>query len=334
MRSRRVFIAAISLAIISLLAWFVLNHPRIRALVTQTHAALRPPPSSQVANAASSTSQRDLPLTQAAAFDQQRQIWNDGLRTPISFYGKVVDQNGNAIAGATAEISVNNKGMSGTTVKQTTDAKGEFAIIGAHGLAVAVAVSKAGYYQVKQSRGVYGYAEGMSRDGPLPTVDHPATFVLRAKQNPTRLSMVRATVDLPNDNAPVEVNIATGKTVPAGQGDLRFEYSIEQQPVYHTYTPYYWRLRILAPRGGLASRDDEFAFVAPADGYRNTDEIEMAPTDTSRWRPQCERQYFVKLATGEYARVAVKAITGRNSFVTITGFVNPVAGDRNLEQLD
>src|SRR5271154_7173205 len=71
-------------------------------------------------------------------------------KNPINFWGKVVDQNGAPIAGATATFTLSSKAFAEDDSKLVvvTDAKGLFSLTGKTGMGISVWVSKDGYYSV------------------------------------------------------------------------------------------------------------------------------------------------------------------------------------------
>jgi len=75
---------------------------------------------------------------------------------------------------------------------------------------------------------------------------------------------------------------------------------------------------------------NQFDFTAPIDGYQSSDEIDMSASD-SHWSSNQSREYYLKLADGEYARMRfVVATAGYNGFA-LTSYLNPTPGHRNLE---
>jgi hypothetical protein len=253
------------------------------------------------------------------------------LRTPISFWGKVVDQDGQPIDGAPVKIHINDKGMTGSDYSRTTDASGQFSIIGVHGLSLSATVSKEGYDRVKESTKVYGYADGVTRDGPIPTPEAPAVFVLRKRAATSALMIKGVRIPAWQTSSPVGVQLATGRVVNPNEGDIVLRLVNDDPaakvPPFH---PYQWNFRIEVNGGGLIERIDQFNYTAPVDGYRNADEIAL-PADKTRWVSQFDGDYFVRLQNNQYARVKLSVNSGRNPFITMTAFVNPTAGDRNLE---
>jgi hypothetical protein len=83
--------------------------------------------------------------------------------------------------------------------------------------------------------------------------------------------------------------------------------------------------------GGLQPiRGGEFDFIAPEDGYQPSDEIDMSASDPN-WRGAVTRQYFLKLSNGTYARINFVVVVDNNPGFSITSYLNPQPGHRNLE---
>ena len=69
--------------------------------------------------------------------------------SPIDFWGKVVNQNGTPIAGATAEITVSSMLIDPDNrpeLKVLSDANGLFSLTGKKGIGIVVSVTMDGYY--------------------------------------------------------------------------------------------------------------------------------------------------------------------------------------------
>jgi hypothetical protein len=94
--------------------------------------------------------------------------------------------------------------------------------------------------------------------------------------------------------------------------------------------PYDWRFRLTVPGGGVVERTGEFAFEAPKEGYREVVEFAM-PKDVERWKQDFRNEYFVKLRNGRYARMKFRITSGGAHFATVSSYLNPTPGSRNLE---
>jgi len=262
------------------------------------------------------------------------------LKTPIAFYGKVVDDKGNPIEGADVKISVQtqlNPYESNPKYSRRSDKDGLFSITGVQGASVYIAVSKNGYYKIEPSDGQVGsaarirYADAGDRANtelPIPTKDNPTVFVLRKMGETEPLIVVRQqSVLLPKNGTPVDISLRTGKVVPTGQGDIRVECHTQDQNK-DAQGHYPWTCTISVPGGGLVERTGGFEFTAPTEGYQSS--VVLGPPE-ERWVSFAERQYFVKTAKDQYARIEINLRTGGDHFMMIDSYLNPQAGSRNLE---
>lgn len=260
---------------------------------------------------------------------------------PLSFYGKVVDERGKPVEGASVRYSINNNPdptKSGTRGELRSDPNGDFAISD-RGLGIYIEVSKEGYHRMPNgenapaSQGTFANHEKRSdTTAPMPTANDRALFVLRKAGEAAPLVHVRKTsIRVPKDGTPTEIDLSTGKVVAAGAGNLRVEvWTLDQGINPNRGLPYDWECRVSVLDGGLMERTEQFAFEAPKNGYRTSFEAGMAK-DAARWRDGTERDFFVRLADGRFARVSLGVITGGDHFIVFESWVNPKPGDRNLE---
>jgi hypothetical protein len=252
------------------------------------------------------------------------------LATPITFYGKVVDQNGDPVPDATINYnSLDKFDAPGSQYQGKSDVNGDFSISGIGGAVLSVGVRKEGYYMIDGKSAnsfAYGVGPDSTRRQP-PTEDNPATFVLHKRRMAEPLIHISSrTYRIPRDGTRVQVDLTTGRVPP--QGHLRVEAWTEDH-AKDAEQHYNWRCRISVPNGGLLERKGQFDFEAPADGYKPSDEIVM-PRTAEKWQPQAERGYFVKLLDGRYARVQLKMIAQGNHFFRLESHLNP-SGSNNLE---
>jgi hypothetical protein len=257
--------------------------------------------------------------------------------TPISFYGKVVDQEGKPVDGAKVKYETGDQpdpNRKATSWTIATDGKGEFSIVG-KGAQLYVETSRDGYYRTPNIGGKRGsfdafpYAMRSPADPPLPTKDSPAIFVLRKKGAPAALTHSMADTKILKDGTPVEISLTTSRSVPLGQGDIRVEAWTDDQNKT-ARGRYNWRCRVTVLEGGLARRYDDFDFQAPTEGYALSDEF-GENSEEERWHPVEERDYFLKLRDGRFARMKFSMAAGGAHFVEVESYVNPNPGDRNLE---
>jgi hypothetical protein len=139
--------------------------------------------------------------------------------------------------------------------------------------------------------------------------------------------LVRAaqSAPVPKDGTPVTVDLMTGRLSP--NGNLRVEAWTEAPEGGRKFS---WRCQVTVPGGGLAERTGQFEFEAPEDGYEESVELGMGQ-DAEQWTSDQQRDYFVKLPDGRFARVKFRMIAGGNHYFVMESFLNPTPGSRNLE---
>lgn len=254
------------------------------------------------------------------------------LATPINFYGRVVDQNGEPVPDATINYGALDKFYeSGSQYQGKSDNSGNFSINGIGGAVLRVGVRKEGYYMIDgKSTGAFAYGVGPdSSTKAAPTKDKPAIFVLQKMGITEPLIVVRERqYKVAGDGRPVEVDLATGRVVPPGKGGVTFQQWANDR-IRDKHDRFDWRFRITAP-GGLVERTDQFSFEAPREGYKNIAEISMPASLGEKWRYIVNKSYFTKTRTGRYARLSVN-IYGGHDYSYIEAFVNPNSDSRNLE---
>jgi hypothetical protein len=261
----------------------------------------------------------------------QKKAFLTAFLTPISFWGKVIDEKGNAVPGATVKFGANdnpNPMEQGSKYTVSANDRGLFSIRGIHGIALNVEVSKEGYYATPESRGGVNYVLKNNTDRPVPTSANPAVFVLRKKGDVVKLIYIsERQIKVPKNGSPTEISLESGRAVPAGYGGLKIECWTEDEKK-DAQGKYPWHCRVSVPGGGLLKREGNFNFQAPDADYPSYDDI--GPPN-ERWSAMAERQYFVKTADGHFARVNLQMRTGGVHFVMIESYFNPTPGSQNLE---
>jgi hypothetical protein len=243
--------------------------------------------------------------------------------TPISFYGKVVDEKGNPVVGADVQFFVNDTSREGTSeYHRKGDDKGLFSLTGVKGYTVQVRVSREGYYLDRLKS---FYSAGSDKNLPSDP-KNPFVFQLRKKGEIPKLLRGYRGFDLPANGAAVEVNLLTAEVVPDGAGHIKVECSL---PDRNAKQPYDWSCRISVPRGGLQEAVGEFLFEAHEKGYRPLDEINMPVSSGENWNLSIDRKYYLKLGDGNYAVLSFEAQAGNRVFY-LEYYLNP-NGSRNLE---
>lgn len=259
----------------------------------------------------------------------QQQRFMSLFHTPISFFGKVVDEKGLPVPGAIVKMRVADKPWTnGTLYERLSDEKGLFTITGINGAELFVKVAKDGYRQTNTSRKSIRYAgPPLNTIESIPTRDTPVLFVLNKQGVPAALIYIsERPIKVAKNGSPVEVSLKTGRLVPPGQGDLLVEVWTEEAR-RDSEGRYPWRCRLSVPGGGLLEQADPQTFEAPVEGYLETAEI---ASSQERWSSRSEKFYFVALRNGSFARLKFRLRTDGEHYFVIESFLNPEPGSRNL----
>ena len=248
-------------------------------------------------------------------------------RTPIEFFGRVVDENSNPVVSAEIHFIWTDLSSQGSSAKQTTsNENGLFSLLDARGKVLTVQVTKDGYYAYKAFPVGFFYA-GANQNF-VPDAANPVVFRLKKKGTAEPLVQAEGKFSVPRNGTPVEIDLHTGKQVPTGQGHFRVECWTEEPKARGLN--YNWKCRITVPGGGLLVSTNQFDFQAPQAGYAELEEIDMPILLNEQWARTAKRNYFLKLNNGRYARASFEMISFNNHFFKIGAFINP-SGSRNLE---
>jgi len=330
MKNRRnIIIAGVGIAIAALLVW--VYWPRKIEVITSSKVATEKSSPSQPTPSLASPPPSAVPPVVAATpsqaeIDARKEIEIRALyQTPISVYGKVIDEVGHPISGATVEIGIADKPLeTGSKHTQTTSSDGTFSLTDVRGIAFSLRASKSGYYTTDESRARRNVVTPAVSDIPQPLANQMVVLVLRKQGLTAQLITVRSgQIIVPKTGQAVNVDLTTGRP---GQNGLQMSSWVGDA----TQRRFDWRLRVAVPGGGLIERKDEFKFEAPSDGYQEAIEINMAGAD-EQWSSDVTKEYFAKLADGRYARFSINFYPGRRNFVVIESYINPASGSRNLE---
>ena len=259
--------------------------------------------------------------------EQERRNLNPALWwiTPISFYGRVVDQYGEQVALANVRFEVNDTSVRGTTDYHTkTDANGFFSLTGVKGKHLSVHIEKQGYYQSGAEKSNFEYAGGDDIYEPDPKT--PTVFHLHKGGEKTPLIKKELNVRIKLGET-VVVDLLKGTTNSAN-GQLRIEL-LENDHGGRNAFGAKCRMRLSVANGSIQTNAEEFPFMAPETGYESSIEI---GTEFGKSRPGwgtiTARAVFLKM-TGLYVRAQFELFPG-GSFVLVDYYVNP-ASSRDLE---
>lgn len=195
-------------------------------------------------------------------------------RQDIAFYGVAVDQDTNALAGATVHALVTVRTLTSEReekLKLVTGPDGRFVIDGVAGESLGVTVTKTNYHFAPTQLFHYSLFYGASVHQPDP--NKPVVFRLDKVQQADSLTYFKRWIGVPNTGEPVRIDFATGQVVQQG-GDLIV--SIECLEKFEFGNPVPWRMRLEAVGGGFAPSDAgrlEWMYEAPPAGYQPLIEV-------------------------------------------------------------
>ncbi len=261
--------------------------------------------------------------------------------TPITFYGKVVDQHSMPIAAATVETIADDIPLGkGTTRLIQSDVDGLFTLSGVLGADLAVVVSKEGFHALTelQSRQFNlppshkGFAYALDTgDGIFkPDKANPQVFMLyRPGVREPLLTRPEVEWDLPEGGGSTVVSLHPDRNP---QHSVKIELSFEQGITWWPQHPYDWRLEVSAVDGAVLQHTDLFPFEAPAEGYVAsvvTDFPKKVPEN--QWKDRTEQSYYIRFNDNTYARIFIECYARENPLITLKSWLNPKTGSRNLE---
>ena len=338
----RIAISICLTIIVVLFAWFYWpkhkslerQYPKLSTVAPAVSSRTGPSKPACVASNRAIPTRQEIQAAREAEIKREQAMVDLWILTPITFYGKVVDEANSAVNDATVALSAADHPFAGgTKYERITDEQGLFSITGIHGAALQVSVSKKGYYLLPESWGNFGYAARTQNELPPHTnPKDPAIFKLRKMGQTEPLIVFDKNVCLRRDGTPMQMDLHTGKITQANTGDIQVQaWTHDKDNPANLNGPYDWRCRVSVPGGGLLIRSGgQFNFEAPSDGYKNEDIIDM-PTMTPNWRDQVSQEYFLKLQSGQHALINFTIHAGGDHFFSITSYLNPTPGSRNLE---
>lgn len=256
----------------------------------------------------------------------------ESQNAPIVFYGKVIDQDSNALAGAKVKIGIRHWTMPDPAVllagskeiylEQTSDADGRFKFDGATGDGFGVGITKDGY-ELEQNK----YGSGPKAG----SVENPVIFKMWSTNIHERLIGGEKTFHIIPDGRPYFINLTGGTIAESGAGDLTVWV---KRPARITQGQRYdWSCEVDITNGGLLSTSDSAMYLAPTEGYIPSFQFEQ--TIDSGWGDSTgPRRFYVMLNNGrEYGRFTIELYAYYNAqipgLIRLSYAINP-SGSRIL----
>lgn len=255
----------------------------------------------------------------------------------IEFYGKVVDQAGTPLPNVAVYASVlYNTGLtSGMEKSETeTDARGLFSISGMNGRTLGLSLGKVGY-EYDGEKGPFHFTELVgANDRYTPDRRNPVILVMWKEQGAEpMIHFDRRRYPVPPTGSAVRIDLKSGKRVEVG-GDIVFTIWHAEAEAGQRLQRYPWKAELAVPGGGFIESTSRRMYLAPESGYEPTLVLSQRGQEPE-YQKGIEKSYYLKTASGEYARVKIHLTTDSStkydSFVVMTWWLNPKPGSRNLE---
>lgn len=263
---------------------------------------------------------------------------------PLTFYGKVVDQDGRPLAGAKVdlEISVGDlvpvpESPAGFLERLRSDkataqsgSNGLFSLIGFSGHGIDIkSISKTGYKLSAKVDLSYTY---VATARPFhPDAKHPVVFKMWKLQGKEPLIEFSWSHKVPCDGSTNRFSLATGRLDPNGMLEICCTRVPSRLP-YPGNRPFAYTFEIGVLKGGIQPTDDDFSYSAPMSGYAPSF-IESKKAGEQGWRSSLKQEFYIKTAEGHYGRLAVEWYSWQDSPTHLMWdcSINP-SGSRNLER--
>jgi hypothetical protein len=253
----------------------------------------------------------------------------EAKNVPLEFYGKVIDQDSNALPGVNIKVWVrhwNVKSWAGVRLATTTDNNGRFMIGGATGDAFDIeSFGKVGYELEPGQRG-FGAVGG--------SLETPVVFKMWSTNIHEQLITGEKSFHIQPDGRPYFINLTEDTISESGGGDLKVWIQYTNQVVRGQV--YDWSCEIDAMNGGLLEEDNlnSAMYVAPTGNYTPTFQLKQQ-IKGSQYGSIGDKRFYIFLKNGrEYGRMQIDLIAPYNDqipgMVRLSYAINP-SGSRILK---
>lgn len=344
MKNRTLFLAAVSLLGLVLILWLLGLMTKQTKLKGESVASVHQSESSPT-NGTDAETVASLPASnpspsntaleaRPAGMPQNRAMTYpsnafDDWRTPITFYGRVVDETNSPVAGASVSFGWTDTSFDGySRASNTSDSNGYFTLEGKRGKHLSVNVSKGGYYTSRSNRSSFFYAG--ENENFVPDPNNPIVFFLRkigqrvelvTSKNGIRQDLA---LRLPRDGNPTKLSFL-GKKV-SENGELTIS---QIKPSRDLAGQGEWAFSLEIPNGGFIESSEEFPFVAPLEGYQARISLLFKKGELN-WTTHLNKSYFITFGEPrKYGWLRVVTDVSQET-VFIQYAINP-SGSHNLE---
>jgi hypothetical protein len=254
---------------------------------------------------------------------------------PVSFFGKVVDQEGQPLANANVKLAVRqwhgpaagNIGVRFNEHNLVTGQDGRFNLQDERGDSVSVkGIEKDGFELSGKSQLGFSYEGGTE-----PDPNSPVVYKMWKITAAEPLITGEKFYGMIPDGRTYTLDFLNGKKLEGQSTDGDIWVRIIRPASVQRREKFPWSYTIEAINGGVIETQDEFLYLAPESGYTERYEAKFDPS-AADWCREVKRQFYLRLRGGQvFGRLEVEMFADYNgkSVFSVKSFVNP-AGSRNL----
>lgn len=264
------------------------------------------------------------------------------MNVPISFYGRVIDQDQNPLPGVRVVVSlrqwtyISGPGLNTRHPKTEliTDVAGRFEFSNGGGDSLSIeALEKEGYEPEPKALRSFGYT---TSDPLRPDPNNPIVFHMWKAETKAQLVTGSKRFSLVPDGRTYTIDLLAGAITESvdAEGDLRV--SLRRPETAAWGQRYDWTLDVQAINGGLVEETNGISamFRAPEDGYASKWRLDAKAADEPWSYGTGQKRFYVKSRGGRnYGRLELEAyayyLQNKQGRFNLIWAVNP-AGDRLL----
>ena len=265
------------------------------------------------------------------------QKWRQRLNGPVEFYGRVLDQDGNPVAGARLSLNLSHRVFEGTKpvvderIELVSDFDGRFKLEKPSGHSLRILDLTRDGYLWTYPPGIGSFDFSGYRSKRAPEYRSPAkafAFHLWKKGEPEPTVGVAKVLRVEETDIEFSLNLLSaergGERIATSDLRIRLRYVAPDDPA----RKHERELTLEAPTGGLIETQDTYIFEAPASGYASQIQYVVKPTDLTfgGWK----RKYYLRSRDGRLFAGFEMAFTLFPHAIELNGSVNP-NGSRHLE---
>jgi hypothetical protein len=256
---------------------------------------------------------------------------------PISFYGKVIDQESRPLSDVTVKVSVVVNFLATPTrsdqrldfVIVKTDAQGKFSVQNVSGSAIQIEEIKKDGYKLspKVGKPSFSYYPAKVQHDP----ENPNIFKMwKLMGGEVLIQPPVWNGNVSCDGTTNRFDLRTGSR--SASGDLRIickRTPLQVLPRLGRKFDYSFEISVLG--GGIQTTEDEITYLAPGNGYLPVFSVSQTANDP-KWYGRVKREFYFKTPEGHYGTLSVDwyATQQNPTHLDWNCAINP-SGSRNLE---